>query len=191
MNEIWKTIDDYPDYMISSMGRVKSLKNGKEIILKMGKLSKGYYGCNLSNNGNQKTYRIHRLVAQAFIPNPENKPHIDHINTDKTDNRVENLRWVTNKENCNNSLTLENRSKCRLGIKHPNSKPIIQFTKNGKLIRKWDCSMDIERELGINHSLIPRCCKGKLQTTGGYKWKYYYKGIWLKNHIPLKYKKVA
>lgn len=178
VNEIWKDIKDYPNYMVSNLGRVKSVnynKTKKEKILKEIKIRNGYLYVNLCKNGKVKKHQVHRLVAQAFMPNPDNKPHIDHINTNRTDNRVENLRWCTNKENMNNPLTI---------IKI--SKPIIQFSKDGEFIKKWDCISEIQRELVINKGNICQCCKGNLKTAGGYIWRYYYKGIWLKNHIPLK-----
>lgn len=108
--EIWKTIEDYPNYQVSNMGRVKSLGNNKarkEKILKGIKGKDSYLSVGLYKEGKIKMYLVHRLVAQAFIPNPNNKPFIDHINTIRTDNRVENLRWVTSKENMNNSITIE------------------------------------------------------------------------------------
>lgn len=108
MIEEWKDIEDYPNYQVSSMGRIKSLnynKTGKEKIMKVTPCN-GYFNLTLCKDGKTKQFQIHRLVAQAFIPNPENKPEIDHINTDRTDNRVENLRWVTHKENSNNPITL-------------------------------------------------------------------------------------
>lgn len=205
MNEIWKTIEDYPDYMISSMGRVKSIervdcygRHRKEKIIKLNKNRDGYLIVHLYGIEREKHYSVHRLVAQAFIPNPDNKPNIDHINTDRTDNRVENLRWVTQKENCNNLLSIEkyskNNAKANLGKfskLNPNSKPVLQFTLDGKLIKKWDSAMDVKRELGNNQSHISNCCRGRRKTAYGYKWKYYYKGIWLKKHIPLKEKMVA
>lgn len=101
----WKTIEEYPNYMVSDMGEVKSLKFGKERILKGIKDKDGYLCVGLSKEGKVKRFKVHRLVAQAFIPNSYNKPQIDHINTDRTDNRVENLRWVNTKENYNNPLT--------------------------------------------------------------------------------------
>ena len=199
MEEIWKTIEDYPDYMISSTGRVKSLKYGKEKILAERKHSNGYLRVSIK----RKDFYIHRLVAQAFIPNPDNKPQIDHINTDRTDNRVENIRWVTRNENMNNPLTLIKSSECRKGEKSSNwgkrnelsssSKPTLQFSKEGELIKKWSSSIEVERELGICASNINACCdrKKRSKTAKGYIWHRYYKGLWLKKHIPLKNKKVA
>ena len=109
--EIWKPIKEFEGYYeVSNMGRVRSLnykRTGKEKILKNIEDYKGYLEVVLTKNGKRKQFKVHRLVAEAFIPNPENKPCIDHINTVKSDNRVENLRWVTYKENSNNEKTLE------------------------------------------------------------------------------------
>ena len=190
--EIWKDIEGYPDYKVSSLGRVKSLKFGKEKILKSGKNKKGYLQVALCKEGKLKTFKVHRLVAEAFIPNPDNKPHLDHINTDRTDNRAENLSWVTHKENCNNPITIENYSKCKLGLLNHITKPIVQFTKDGKFVRKWDSMIEVERDLGFCSGYISKCCKGKYKTAYGFKWCYHYKSLWEKKHIPLiKQKKVA
>ena len=109
--EIWKPIKDFEGYYeVSNIGRVRSLnykRTGKGKILKNIEDYKGYLEVGLTKNGKRKQFKVHRLVAEAFIPNPENKPCIDHINTVKSDNRVENLRWVTYKENSNNEKTLE------------------------------------------------------------------------------------
>lgn len=209
--EIWKDIDGYNGlYQVSNLGRVKSLekkclsRNGKyrvnkEKILKLYTNSKdGYIRVGLWKNNKHHSFTLHKIVAQTFIDNYDNKPCIDHINGDRTDNRVENLRWVTHKENNNNPITKKrhstNHPKVFLGIlgkNNPSSIPVLQFTKDGELVKKWDCIRDIQRELNIGNSGITKCCKGKCKTAGGYIWKYYYKGIWLKNHIPLKDKKVA
>lgn len=118
MDEIFILIDGYPNYAVSNLGRVKSLGNNKtkkEKILSCGVDGGGYPIVVLHKNCKPKTFRIHKLVAQAFIPNPENKPRVDHINTIRTDNRVENLRWCTQKENCNNEISRENYSKAKKG----------------------------------------------------------------------------
>ena len=113
--EIWKDIEGYEGlYKISNLGRVKSLNynnTGKERILKLGGNRGNYPQVELGKNGERRTCLVHRLVAEAFIPNPDNKPCVDHINTIKTDNRVENLRWVTRKENANNPLTKKHSEK--------------------------------------------------------------------------------
>lgn len=207
--EIWKDIIGYEGlYQVSNMGRVKSLERNDycchhrtEKILKERNRNKKGYKMVALYKGNKKEFSIHRLVAQAFIPNPENKPCIDHIDTNPSNNRVENLRWVTAKENQNNPLTIKKQRLANIGNKNPmygkcsklnhKSKPILQFTLDGKLVRKWDSAMDVKRELGFNQRNISSCCRGERKTANNYKWHYHYKGIWLKNHIPLKDKKVA
>lgn len=105
--ETWKDIHDYEGlYQGSNYGRIKSLKFGKETIMKCSKGAQGYIQVTLRKNGNRKRPYVHQLIAQTFIPNPEGKPCVDHINGNKTDNRVENLRWCTHKENNNNPLSL-------------------------------------------------------------------------------------
>lgn len=170
MKEIWKNIEGYPNYQISSMGRVKSLNykhTDKEKLLKSSKKS-GYPFVVLYKDGERKQTFIHRLVASAFIPNTDNKPCIDHINTDRTDNRVENLRWVTYKENMNNPLTIEKK----MGENNPKTKPIIQFSKDGEFMQKWHCIVSVERELNIKHSNIIKVINGDRKTAGGFIWGY-------------------
>lgn len=109
MEEKWKDIPKYEGvYQISTMGRIKVTRNGDEQIL-VGVLDKstGYRRFSLYKDGKVERAYVHRLVAESFIPNAENKPEIDHINTIRHDNRVENLRWVTRKENRNNPISLE------------------------------------------------------------------------------------
>ena len=182
MSEYWIEVKGHPRYMVSTMGRVKCLDyygSGKEKILKLSVRSKktGYLSVYIDG----KRMSVHRLVLESFMPNPERKPEVEHINTIKTDCRIENLKWVYHKENQNNPLTRkhlsENNAKPWLGKmskKHSCSKPIIQLTKNGIFVKKWDCSMDVFRELGINFKHISECCRNIYgrKTAGGYKWKY-------------------
>ena len=102
--EVWKPIKDYEGlYEVSNLGRVKTLNyrgTGKGKILKNIECSNGYLTIGLTKNGKRKLFTVHRLVAEAFIPNTEGKPCIDHINTIKNDNRVENLRWLSVSDNC-------------------------------------------------------------------------------------------
>ena len=112
MKEIWKDISGYEGvYQISNLGRVKSLKNTKgnpkETIKKPMLKENGYLQVDLYKKTKKKKFYIHRLVAMAFIPNPDNLPEVDHVDTNRTNNTVENLRWVDKKRNMNNSLTKE------------------------------------------------------------------------------------
>ena len=178
--EEWKDINGYEGlYQVSSFGRVKSLKFGKEKILKTTTANKGYEQLSLTKNGKCKTYKVHRLVCESFIPNTENKPCIDHINTIRTDNRVDNLRWVTHTENCNNPISKTHYSKCRKGELNHNSKPIIQFSLNGEFIRKYKFMNEIE----FNHSHISDCCLGKRKTAYGFIWKYYDLELYLESKL--------
>ena len=187
--EIWKDIEGYEGlYQVSNLGRVKSLGNNKtrkEKILKSTKNTNGYLEVQLCKEGKHKKYLTHRLVAQAFIPNPNNLLEVNHINEDKTDNRVDNLEYCDRKYNCNYGT----RNKKVAIVK---SIPILQFSLDGELVRKWDSAEEASKELNIFRSSINECCRGRRKSAGGYRWKYYYKGIWLKKHIPqIKQKKVA
>ena len=197
--EIWKPVIGYEGlYEVSSLGRVRSLDridsnnhplNG--VILKPYISNSGYLLVGLYKQQKRDRKLLHRLVAEAFIPNPENKPEIDHINTIKTDNTVflnedgsvnyekTNLRWVTKKENMNNPLTktkmqinARKPSKGKYGKKHHRSKPIIQYDKEGNFIKEWECANDVERVLGISNKHIGSVCLGKRKSCGGYIWKY-------------------
>ena len=119
VSEHWRKIKCHEDYQISNLGRVKSSKSGEPRDLKHHVDPRGYLVVTFHENGNPKSLRIHRLVAEAFIPNPENKPQVNHINGDKTDNRVVNLEWVTPSENIQHSLQKNLRPQ---GGDVPNSK---------------------------------------------------------------------
>lgn len=109
MAEIFKDIQGFEGlYQISNFGKVKSLLNGKEKILKQKRNSKGYLSVALRKDNKIYYRKTHRLVGEAFVSNINNLPEIDHINTIRDDNRAENLRWVTHKENCNNPLSILN-----------------------------------------------------------------------------------
>ena len=190
MEEIWKDIENYEGYQVSNFGRVRSLDRYnsrgywiKGCILKPIMDKKGYLNVGLSKNNQRKAFKVHRLVALHFIPNIENKPEIDHINTIKTDNSVflnedgsinyekTNLRWVTPKENSNNPLSLVNKSESKKGVKNHRHQPVLQYDKDGNFIREWDTITEAETTLNITHK-IHYVCQGKRKTCGGYIWKY-------------------
>lgn len=170
MKEIYKDIKGYEGlYQVSNLGRIKSLRSKK--ILCCGINSGGYCTICFSINSLSKSFRVHRLVAEAFIPNPENKPQINHINGDKTDNRVENLEWVTQSENMQHAFK-NGLNKRKIGKENKKSIKVNQYSKKGEYIKTWCCIKDVERTLKIQDYNISSCCKGKRKTAGGFMWRY-------------------
>lgn len=188
LDEIWKSVPGYERYQVSNMGNVRTLhyygktlstKDNGVRILKRIINSSGYPVVSLHNNGKQKQFFVHRLVAELFVDNPNGLPVVDHINTDKMDNRAENLRWVTVKDNVNNPISATRRiGKCReqllgrYGGDSPRAKRVIQKDLNGRLIRVWESMTDAWKELGLDSGCITHCCKGKYKSAGGFKWEY-------------------
>ena len=166
MDEIWCDIEGYEGlYQISNKGRVKSLKWGKERILRPMINTSGYYYITLCNDSVKKAFQLHRLVAQAFIPNLYNKPQVNHLDENKLNNSVDNLEWATAKENSNYGSRNE-RAGNSLSI------PILQYSKSGEFIKKWLGALEVERVLGINNSHIIDCCKGRYKSAYGFIWRY-------------------
>ena len=164
--EIWKDIVGYEGmYQVSNLGRVKSFKQGKERIMKPVYDTYGYLQVMLSKNGNCKNFMVHRLVSQAFIPNPDNLPEINHCDEDKTNNSVENLEWCDRKYN-HNYGTRNQR------VADKTSKQVLQYTKDGEFVREWKSTKDVQRNLGYYHSLISECCNGKRKSAYNFIWKY-------------------
>lgn len=160
----WKSIGN-TGYQISDSGKVKN-KHGK--ILRPC-FRKGYEYVTICGI----RYSIHRLVALAFIPNPDGKPEIDHINAIRTDNRAENLRWVTRKENAHNPLTMREYKKMThiYSALDKRRKPIYQMA-GGMIVAEFDCIRDAERATGISHQNIASVLCGRSRVAGGFGWKY-------------------
>lgn len=174
MKEVWKDIPDYEGlYQVSNLGRIKRIfRNGNEHFLSGRKDKDGYIEVILSKNKGKKFRRVHRLVAEAFIPNPYNKPQVNHKDRNKENNTVDidnpqgnttNLEWTT----CS-----ENVVHCFDTGRSIYKKEVKQYTTDLKYIKCWKSIREASRELGISENNISSCCNGKLKTAGGYIWRF-------------------
>ena len=176
MEEIWKPIlNATKGHEVSSFGRVRNRKGRILSSPTYGhNTNKWYAHLNVNINGKNTSCYVHRLVAESFIPNPDNKETVNHINGDKTDNRVVNLEWATRSENTNhawsNGLHEETRrlARQRKGYKSPVAKPVICIETNVR----YESATDASRKTGLNQVSICSVCRGRLITTGGYHWRY-------------------
>lgn len=179
--EIWKDVVGYETlYQVSNLGRVKSLdmklpykrhgiatfriRKGK--ILTPAIMKNGYLRVEMSKNGIHRLNLVHRLVAQAFIPNTNNHKEVNHINCNKSDNRIENLEWVS---------PLQNKIHAFENKLYKIEKPILQI-KNGIVIKEWKSAMQVYKELGYSAQNIGKVALGKRKNAYGYQWKYKEKG---------------
>ena len=157
-----KNINGFEDYQITDDGRVWSKK--KNIWLKSHIDRCGYLRVVLCKNGKHINFILHRLVAQAFIENPDNLPFVNHKNEVKTDNRVENLEWCDAKYNCNYGTGIQRRAEKQ-------SKKVYQYTLDGQFVREWPSTMEVGKN-GFYQGAICDCCNGKHKSHHGYKWSY-------------------
>lgn len=191
MLEQWRTAivdgETWENYQVSNLGRVMNLNyrgTGKAKLMTPVDNSKGYSRVNFWKNGESDWVFVHRLVAEAFLPNPENKPCVNHkiegdegkkinivyLNEDGTvDEKKTTIEWVTVKENNNYATRNERIAKTMTNGKK--SKKVLQFTLDGDFIREWISAAECERN-GFNHSHIAACCRGKRKSADGFRWEY-------------------
>ena len=174
-NEIWKDIDGYEGlYQVSNLGRVKSLnyrRTGKERILKALKDRYGYLHVKLCKDGKAKEYTIHRLVAEAFLYNPNGFSDVNHKDEDKENNAVGNLEWCSHKYNSNYG-TGAKRSAEKRRNDPKRRKPVISVSKESGLIMEFESTKEAERVTGVYCGNIVNCCKGRYKSAGGFYWFY-------------------
>ena len=172
--EVWEWIPGYEGlYQASTLGRIKSLITNK--ILKDTQIKSGYKIISLSKNKREKLWRVHKLIALTFIPNPNNYPVINHKNGIKNDNRADNLEWCTYSYNSKHAYDKKLRIPPWLnkkGKNHNCSKKIEQYDLQGNFIRVWDSIADASREFNVSDGNIIKCCKKVNKTVRGYIWKY-------------------
>ena len=170
-SEVWKPVVGYEGlYEVSNIGRVRSINfrnSGKAKVMSPSFNTWGYLIVDLRKNNKRHSYTVHRLVALAFIPNPDNLPEINHKNEIKYDNTVENLEWCTRKYNINYGTAIKRRS-IKIG------KPIVQLDNNGNVVKKWESGLVASRYYQIDRSGIYNCLHGKQKTCKGFVWKYEY-----------------
>lgn len=173
--EEWRDVVGWEGlYLVSSYGRVASLIGSKQRILCRQILTRRklrYYTVLLHGKEKPKRKTVHRLVAIAFIPNPNGYPDIDHINRNGLDNRVENLRWCTKKMNMANKNTKKVLAVCHKGADHSyRFKPIVQI-KSGVVINIYG-SIKEAVDNGFSQTGISHACAGRKHTHQGYQWMY-------------------
>jgi len=188
MREIWKDIKDYEGlYQVSNLGRIKSLNynhTGKEKVMKPYKTKKGYFYIHLCKNGEKKLFLVHRLIAETFLPNPDNLPQVNHkiegkegksinmviFNEDGSVNEEKStIEWCTQEYNHNYGTINE-----RIALAHTNgkqSKPVLQFTLDGEFVREWPSVGECGRN-GFNQGNIAACCRGLYESMYGFRWEY-------------------
>lgn len=163
MREKWKGIKGWDDYEVSNKGRVRSLKNGSKnpYIMKPITQTSGYSCVHLKNNGTMKTARIHRLVAEAFLPNDNNKEHVNHIDGNKSNNDISNLEWATAGENNNHAW--------RTGLKTPSGEKPVRIVETGEVFKSAN---ECARMIHGHEADISKCCCGIRPTHLGFHFEY-------------------
>jgi hypothetical protein len=187
-HESWKDIDGYEGlYQASNRGRIKSLRktitypSGRkevrpEAIRKLIYNKNGYTYVGLTKNKKQTLHRVHRLIAKAFVPNPNGFPEVNHEDFNKKNNDFENLKWCDKFYQNQHAATKPNRKwqRHRVGMTgklNPKSKPVVQIL-SGNIVNRFESACMAAEKLGLQQSKISACCLGKRHMHGGYSWRF-------------------
>lgn len=162
---MWKKIiynNIETDYSVSDKGEVR--KDTNNYMMKLS-IQQGYYHVTLQINGKPKRFRVHRLVAEAFIPNPENKPYVNHKDGHRNNNCINNLEWVTPKENTQHAI--------KTGLMTPTrEKGVVQYSLSGEKIAEYVSLNEAARQTGSSNEKICLCCQLQRKTHNGFQWRY-------------------
>ncbi len=191
IKEEWRPVSGYEGYYeVSNIGRVRSItrnvkhtskKGGISLMPRYGKEKtltqtvRGYVTVRLSRGGRNKNSYVHRVVAEAFLPNPSKLPQVNHKDGVKPNNHVNNLEWCDASYNSKHKfrvLKVENPCKGRTGKNNPASKPVIQLNEKREFIAEFESSADASRSTGVNHRSILLCANEKYNIAGGFIWKF-------------------
>ena len=177
--EIWKDVVGYEGYyQVSNFGNIRSVdrviysdklhigtkRELKGKMLKPYVNSHGYLALTLTKNGNEKLLRVHRIVAEAFIKNPNNYDQVNHIDGDKTNNKIENLEWCNNQYNVNHAY--------KNGLANHYTKSVKQYDLKGNYIKTFESIIKASEAVNGQHTNITKCAKGCINSAYGYKWRY-------------------
>jgi len=163
---IWKDVEGYENlYQVSTDGLVRTSHTGLWKILSLGRKRHGYYSVLLHKDGKRKNMLVHRLVAKAFISNPNNYPYINHKDENPSNNHIENLEWCTAEYNSNYGTCKE-----RIGL--TNGIPVLKYDLEGNFISEYSTMTEAERNEGIDHANICICCEGKISHCNNFIWIY-------------------
>lgn len=175
VNQIWIDIIDFNNYYVSNNGEVKSVHSGKERILKKKIDRYGYYCVGLSKNGKIYWRTVHRLVAQAFIQNPDNLPCVNH----KDENKQNNFVWINDDGSVDFDKSNLEWCSHRYNTRYSQTIPILQFDLQGNLIKEWECITDASTSLNIDRKTICAICKHKkhFHSAKGFTFQYKYQCV--------------
>lgn len=177
MIEEWKQIEGFPKYFVSNLGNIKNIDymhTGKEHLISQRETQNGYMLASLYSKDKRLHRSVHRLVAEAFLPNPDNLPQVNHKDENKKNNCVDNLEWCTASYNTryNDGMTKRISKRSRCDWKGRSLVPVYQYSRDNVFIKRWDSIEEAAKALNINQSGICHCLSGKYAHSGNYIWKY-------------------